>query len=65
MLVSGGYEVSNERSVVGRFLTPELLLKDDSLVDVDGDNWTEWNVSNPTGKNYLKLTNGTYIDISK
>lgn len=60
----GGYEASNERSVVGRFLTPELLLKDDSLITVKGDNWTEWNVSNPSGKNYLKLTNGTYIDIS-
>jgi hypothetical protein len=60
----GGYEVSNERSVVGRFLTPELLLKDDSLIIVEGDDWTEWNVSNPTGKNYLRLTNGTYIDIS-
>jgi len=60
----GGYEASNERSVVGRFLTPELLLKDDSLVIVKGDDWTKWNVSNPTGKNYLKLTNRTYIHIS-
>ncbi len=59
----GGYE-PNYYLVQGRYLTPELLLKDDSLVNVDGDNWTQWNVSNPNGKNYLKLTNGSYIGIS-
>jgi hypothetical protein len=47
----------------GRYLTPELLLKDDSLVNVDEDNWNQWYVSNPNGKNYLKLTNGSYVDI--
>ena len=51
-------------SVKGRYLTPELLLKDDSLIKVTGENWTPWNAPNKTGKNYLKLTNGSYIDIS-
>ena len=44
--------------VDGRFLTPELLLKDDSLIKVDGDTWPQYSTSNPNGKNYLKLTNG-------
>ena len=49
---------------LGRFLTPELLLNDDSLVQVWGDNWNQSGISNPTGKNYLKLNTGEYIDIS-
>jgi hypothetical protein len=50
-------------SVSGRYLTPDLLLKDDSLVNVGGDDWTDWDITNPDGKNYLKV-NGSYIDIS-
>jgi len=59
----GSYNNFEVRSQ-GRYLTPELLLKDDSLIKVTGEEWTQWNSSNPKGKNYLKLTNGSYIDIS-
>lgn len=48
----------------GRYLTPELLLKDDSLIKVTDDTISRGDVSNPKGRNYLKLTNGSYIDIS-
>ena len=41
----------------GRFLTPELLLKDDSLVKVTGEDWTQWDVTNPNGKNEFKTYN--------
>lgn len=47
----------------GRYLTPELLLHDDSLIDVEGDDWTQSDVTNPDGVNYLKV-NGNYINIS-
>ncbi len=50
--------------VRGRYLTPELLLKDDSLVYVEGEEWANYDVSNPNGKNYLKVE-GSYIDISE
>ncbi len=52
------------RSVIGKFLTPELLLKDDTLIKVTGEDWGQWNVSNPNGINYIKLTDGSYIDIT-
>jgi hypothetical protein len=39
-------------------------LKDDSLVKITGDNLALIDFSNSTGKNYLKLTNGVYKDIS-
>jgi hypothetical protein len=58
-----GNSSSSSVGIAGRFLTPELLLKDDSLVSVDGNDWNQWNVTNPDGKNYLKV-NGSYIDIS-
>jgi len=58
----GSYNL--ELGVQGRYLTPELLLKDDSLIKVTGEDWTQWNASNPKGKNYLKLTNESYTDIS-
>lgn len=58
----GGY--SFDPYVHGRYLTPELLLKEDSLVKVTGDNSDLIDFSNPSGKNYLKLTNGEYKDIS-
>ncbi|MDD2954483.1 MAG: DUF2341 domain-containing protein, partial [Parabacteroides sp.] len=58
----GGY-TSSSTKVIGKYLTPELLLKDDSLVSVDEDNWTRYNASNPNGKNYLKVS-GAYVDIS-
>ncbi|RXA21932.1 hypothetical protein EQO05_01550 [Methanosarcina sp. MSH10X1] len=48
----------------GKYLTPELLLKDDSLIKVTGDNFALTDSSNPIGNNYLKLTNGIYEDIS-
>lgn len=57
-----GYDIDVGHA--GRYLTPELLLKDDSLVKVEGENWDLWNVSNPNAKNYLKV-NGDYIDISE
>lgn len=44
----------------GVYLTPELLLKDDSLVKVEGTAW-----DNPGGNNYLKLTSGKYVLISQ
>ncbi|MEN6293150.1 MAG: hypothetical protein ABFD07_14205 [Methanobacterium sp.] len=49
---------------LGRYLTPELLLNDDTLVQAWGDQWNQLNVSNAAGKNYLKLNTGEYIDIS-
>jgi hypothetical protein len=57
----GGKEIYNPgRPSSQRYLTPELLLKDDTLVQVEG---TEWD--NPNGQNYLKLTSGEYIWISE
>ena len=50
--------------VTGRFLTPELLLKDDSLISITGEDWSRYNVSNSNGKDYLKLNNGSYVDVS-
>ena len=44
-----GYDISDSNH---KHLTPELLLKDDSLIKVEN------------GENYLKLTNGTYMWIS-
>ena len=61
----GGYSDDGDLGVSGRYLTPELLLKDDSMVKVTGEDWNQWNISNSKGKNYLKLTNGSFIDISK
>lgn len=49
---------------LGRFLTPELLLNDDTLVQAWGDTWSSLTVNNPAGKNYLKLNTGEYIHIS-
>jgi hypothetical protein len=47
------YQAGDEDvSKTGKFLTPELLLKDDSLVITDN------------GENYLKLTTGEYVCIS-
>ena len=61
-----GGKLSNwDISVKGRYLTPELLLKDDALVKVTGEDWTQWDSSNPKGKNELKLASGSYIDISR
>ncbi len=48
---------------LGCFLSPELLLYDDSLVQSSGDQWTRSDISNPTGRNYIKL-DGEYVDIS-
>ena len=60
-----GSSLSNpEVSVQGKYLTPELLLKDDSLIRVTGDDWTKWDSPNPKGENELKLTDGSYTDIS-
>lgn len=50
--------------VLGKYLTPELLLKDDSLVQAWGDSWSLDSASNPAGRNYLKLSDGSYINIS-
>ncbi|GAG24421.1 unnamed protein product, partial [marine sediment metagenome] len=48
----GGKDIYGiSRSKSHRYLTPELLLKDDTLVQVEG---TEWD--NLNGQNYLKLT---------
>ena len=62
----GGYSDGRYWDVVvkGRYLTPELLLKDDSLIRVTGEDWTRWDSTNPKGKNELKLASGSYIDIS-
>ena len=49
---------------LGRFLTPELLLNDDSLIQVWGDLWNRSDVSNPIGRNFIKLSSGEYTDIS-
>lgn len=46
----------------GQYLTPELLLHDDSLINVTGDTWPSAE-SNPIGANSLKV-NGFYINIS-
>ena len=58
-----GNTIQGDLGIYGKFLTPELLLKDDSLVRVTGENWNQWNVSNSSGSNSLKV-NGSYIDIS-
>jgi len=50
---------------VSRCLTPELLLKDESLIKVTGDSVSKADNSNPKGINYIKTTTGSYIDISK
>jgi hypothetical protein len=57
-----GYEVGSTHPN-GRYLTPELLLKDDSLVNVEGDTWNQYNVTNYSGNNYLKV-NGSYVNVS-
>ncbi len=49
---------------LGRFLTPELLLNDDSLIQVWGDLWNRDDVTNPQGRNFIKLSSGEYTDIS-
>jgi len=58
----GGYELYNN-NIIGRYLTPELLLKDESLIYVEGEEWPVYDMSNPGGRNYLKV-DGSYIDIS-
>ena len=60
----GGYN-NQEVTLQGRYLTPELLLKDDSLIKVTGENWTSSSTSNLNGNNYLKLTSGQYANISE
>ena len=62
-LYKGNY-VSTSGKSVGKYLVNQMLLHDDSLINVTGDYWTKPSVSNPDGYNYLKLTNGTYINIS-
>lgn len=58
----GGYTTTN-LSILGRYLTPELLLKDDSLIKIEGEDWASYNTSNLNSKNFMRL-NGSYIDIS-
>lgn len=57
----GGSLNDGDPTITGRYLTPELLLHDDSLVNSTGDTAAKWNVSYLNGKNYLKLTNGLYV----
>lgn len=59
----GGTGTSNY-SRTGAYLTPELLLYDDTLIDVANDSWPSASNLNQNWKNYLKLTNGSYINIS-
>lgn len=59
----GGYDASTY-AVTGRYLTPELLLHDDTLVRSNGD-WYRYDLSNADGKNYLKCSSGDYINISE
>jgi hypothetical protein len=54
----GGYTL--EVGAYGKYLTPELLLKNDRLVKVDGSIW-----NNPAGNNYLETSPGTYTLISE
>jgi len=58
-----GFDNKSTRKL-GRYLTPELLVNDDSLIITNCDEWETWDLSNPYAKEYLKLTTGEYIDIS-
>jgi len=50
---------------LGCYLTPELLINDDSLIQVWGERWDQLNVPNPAGRNFIKLNTGEYVDISE
>jgi hypothetical protein len=51
--------------VAGNYLTPELLLHDDTLINVTNDStMSNPYSSNPNGYIYVKLINGTYIKIT-
>jgi hypothetical protein len=58
-----GFENKNTHKL-GKFITPELLLNDDDLVVCSCDDWISYNISNPCGKNSLKLNNNSYINIT-
>lgn len=56
-----------DEHITGRYLQPDLLVYDRSLIianETQGGEPTAWNVSNPYGKNYLKLATGEYQNIS-
>lgn len=59
----GGYGTTSNFQM-GRYITPELLLNNDPLINVNGDNWTDPYLSNNNGTNSLELTDGSYVDIS-
>lgn len=59
-----GYNNWDYLAYNGNYLTPELLLNNSSMVYVVDDNWTQWNVSDPNGANYLYLTTGQWVNIS-
>ncbi len=59
-----GHLIDVHSDIGSRFVTPELLLNDDGLVQSTSDTWGDATVSNPSGSNYLKLIGGEYIDIS-
>jgi hypothetical protein len=50
--------------ISGRYLHPDLLLHNDSIVNVSGDLWSSSDISNSNGQNYLVLANGSKIWIS-
>lgn len=57
----GGCLNDGDPTITGIYLTPELLLHDDSLVNSTGDTTAKWNVANPNGQNYIKLINESYV----
>ncbi len=48
----------------GRYLHPDLLLHNDSIVNVSGDLWSSSDISNPNGQNYFVLPNGSIVWVS-
>lgn len=64
--VKAWYVGSNNKDVFikGRYLHPDLLLHNDSIVNVSGDSWSSSDVSNPNGQNYLVLPNGSKVWVS-
>lgn len=58
-----GYDVKNTHRF-GHFYTPELLVKDPTLVKTTCDEWEYYNIPNNLARNKLKLNTGAYIDIT-